>query len=674
MGSCPIVKKIAIGVEGVQLPNYQSKTTGAQKQTTFAPSPAEMPNDCQQNSLNSFHLAASVKLQCKKAVPVAPRAPGAPPQLAIGQKSRKENRVENWEILASNNQRLAKSRKFQSSLEYTCTLIPTTIDWLIPNATHVPQNLINIETQSNWNSKLAVLETGTLSQEVVIGLLISFINDKRVMQPGSQVQDNPDISNSLLLNATPLAESEHVFCNGTMGHEPDSRPVEYHDNALDSTGNGIVKENENGKFCDLKAMEVDADRLPNVAPVQSPRSSLKMKPFEDSVFYMDKSVMECEVPELIVCYKENTYHVKDICVDEGVPLQDKFLFDTDTHEKNVCEFLPSARDMSNEMIKEKSALDMLTQDVQKSSSEKQNVNLHLPVPGMLKSSEEMGSKYESSLDCDPKHLVQTEEVMDYVTKKVANDASNKILSLRDLLSMPELGANFTPTRASNHSMDKVEQQSLQCPRENAILDKDSASEECENGSEETISVSSTLVSAAQESDTGCKAATLAISAQDTAYQVADHSHKEAAIVSSTLTCPAEESNSSSKESKLAGHAFDSISEESTSRILEDLPYDSKKVAQSITFDDDSSDPTACGRESPQHSDSQHLGTRILPRLEDPNTELYSGQLYADGESSFSAAVPLSGLISYSGHIANSGSVSLRSDSSTASTRSFAFPV
>ncbi|XAR55952.1 hypothetical protein NMG60_11036213 [Bertholletia excelsa] len=45
-----------------------------------------------------------------------------------------------------------------------------------------------------------------------------------------------------------------------------------------------------------------------------------------------------------------------------------------------------------------------------------------------------------------------------------------------------------------------------------------------------------------------------------------------------------------------------------------------------------------------------------------------------GESSFSMAGPLSGLITYSGRIAYSGSISLRSDSSTTSTRSFAFPV
>ncbi|KAJ6726451.1 18S PRE-RIBOSOMAL ASSEMBLY PROTEIN GAR2-LIKE PROTEIN [Salix purpurea] len=443
-----------------------------------------------------------------------------------------------------------------------------------------------------------------------------------------------------------------------MSHEP-----EYNDNALDSiglkSGNGFVKEIESGKLSYLKGMEGDADRLTNIAPVPS-HSSPKMEPFKESVFYMDKSVMERELPELIVCYKENTYHVKDICVDDGAPLQDKFLFDTDANEKNVSE-----RDMNNEMVKEMSDPGMLIPDMMKSSSEKQNVDLYLPVPDALVSSEKKGLKYDLFPDCDPKHLMLKEKV-DYVTKKDADDASKEILSLRDLFLMSELGTKFTQSNASNHSMDKAEQQPLLCPRENAILETDSASEESENCSEKTISVSSALVSAAEELDNGCEAATLAIPTQDPAYQEADHGHKEAVLVSPTHISAAEDS----KETKLASHALDSISEEVTRRIVDDLPYDSKTETQSISLDDVSSTPTGRAREP------QNNGARIFSRFEDPNAEsLSGGQLqYADGESSFSSSGPLFGLISHSGRVAYSGSISLRSDSSTTSTRSFAFPI
>lgn len=56
-------------------------------------------------------------------------------------------------------------------------------------------------------------------------------------------------------------------------------------------------------------------------------------------------------------------------------------------------------------------------------------------------------------------------------------------------------------------------------------------------------------------------------------------------------------------------------------------------------------------------------------------QLVSSQTAHDiGESSFSAVDSFAGLVTYSGPIAYSGSVSLRSESSSTSTRSFAFPI
>ncbi|GAA0139792.1 hypothetical protein LIER_01268 [Lithospermum erythrorhizon] len=42
----------------------------------------------------------------------------------------------------------------------------------------------------------------------------------------------------------------------------------------------------------------------------------------------DKTVLDYELPELMVCYKESNYHVvKDIGVDDGIPVEDKVLID-----------------------------------------------------------------------------------------------------------------------------------------------------------------------------------------------------------------------------------------------------------------------------------------------------------------------------------------------------------
>lgn len=43
----------------------------------------------------------------------------------------------------------------------------------------------------------------------------------------------------------------------------------------------------------------------------------------DPVFYVDKNITAFDLREIVVCYKETTYHVgKDICVHEGVLVHD----------------------------------------------------------------------------------------------------------------------------------------------------------------------------------------------------------------------------------------------------------------------------------------------------------------------------------------------------------------
>ncbi|XP_038886032.1 uncharacterized protein LOC120076323 [Benincasa hispida] len=82
------------------------------------------------------------------------------------------------------------------------------------------------------------------------------------------------------------------------------------------------------------------------------------------------------------------------------------------------------------------------------------------------------------------------------------------------------------------------------------------------------------------------------------------------------------------------------------------------------------------QECHERSDSV-IGTQVSTNLEHRTSDsrLVSNQSLHDiGESSFSAVDPLASLVTYSGPIAYSGSISLRSESSTTSTRSFAFPI
>lgn len=62
----------------------------------------------------------------------------------------------------------------------------------------------------------------------------------------------------------------------------------------------------------------------------------------DTDFYTDKNVTECELPELIVCYNESTHNVvKDICVDDGAHSEKKLLI------KNVKDDLNGLKSKSS---------------------------------------------------------------------------------------------------------------------------------------------------------------------------------------------------------------------------------------------------------------------------------------------------------------------------------------
>lgn len=130
-------------------------------------------------------------------------------------------------------------------------------------------------------------------------------------------------------------------------------------------------------------------------------------------------------------------------------------------------------------------------------------------------------------------------------------------------------------------------------------------------------------------------------------------------------------------------AHSSASEEAKdSCSVEKLFHDGNLDSGSISFHVDSPKPLIASdiRKSHEHSNHVHTSeTQTMSRLEDVRlsddglsipSQLHPGP----GDASFSAAGHLPSIITYSGPMAYSGSVSLRSDSSTTSARSFAFPV
>lgn len=498
-------------------------------------------------------------------------------------------------------------------------------------------------------------------------------------------------------------DSEPVFCHSTLGHKPDSKPFEYNDNAIHTamkSGNLIMKENQKRLSCDLKGTQrgtgglpYDLDDRDDWTPtnfdcslsmddlkienqdelrdfVASPiHSSRETGPFDkDSDVVMDKSIMECELPELTVCCKESTCHVvKDICIDEGVPSQEKILFESGTDEKTLCIFLPAEKDKNKELVKEKEDIDTA-------------------IPDALKFSAENDSNKDSANQCDPKDLMTTGEDS---TDTIVNDVSKEMFLPGGKLPIVDMGTYTSHYKSMNN--DEVEQQPFQVSGEEAILENHvliSAAEESNNCSEDSILANSTLVSVSEESNNSRGDSVLASTTLVSAVEELNNSGGNQMFASPDLVSSAEESNNDNGDAMSSSRTKVSAAEETNgSSLSNELYYNSKVENGSITFDFDSLAPAVSGRKLSLENGNGGLGTKKMSELENgiSDTQTVSRQLQhgqgdvsfstaSQGEESFSAVGTLSSLINFSGPVTYSGSVSLRSDSSTTSTRSFAFPV
>uniref|UniRef100_M4DLI2 Uncharacterized protein n=1 Tax=Brassica campestris TaxID=3711 RepID=M4DLI2_BRACM len=142
------------------------------------------------------------------------------------------------------------------------------------------------------------------------------------------------------------------------------------------------------------------------------------------LFYMDKNVTACDSPEIVVCYKKSTYHVvKDICVDEGVPVQEKFLFDEKDSVRCNSEDLvgtKSPEDINGKLDGSKLCNDpKINQDVEESSRE-----------GLADA--------EGSRSCNQEDLI--------VTKEAKEENEQRSLETEEKLSSVSIATSHEPER------------------------------------------------------------------------------------------------------------------------------------------------------------------------------------------------------------------------------------
>ncbi|KAJ0228703.1 18S pre-ribosomal assembly protein gar2-like protein [Hirschfeldia incana] len=386
------------------------------------------------------------------------------------------------------------------------------------------------------------------------------------------------------------ADIDHVVGNSVESCKDESKPQncleeKWEDAELKGLENGKNNDNVCELFYDTRTgEELDKDNDGNqsceagkklgVDNMDAENGSLETV---DPVFFMDKNVTACDLPEIVVCYKEGTYHmVKDICVDEGVPVQEKFLF-----------------------------------------GEK----------GSVKCSSD-------SNQCESEDLMKTDKETE--TTKSSEDRSGKVDTDSEICSDPK--TNQDVEESPREEFADAEGTRSCCNRELLIVTR-----EAKDSSE----ISHEIEEATLENNVPKESLTLGdiLSWEDEPKPLSNNSNNSDKLDEQSPPQLQEKEKDEPKEA-----------EEKLSSVSTVTPQEPNK-----TFND---------LEKPE-TDKQQPNLLVGDSLED--NKLISNGF---GETSFSAAeaVSISGHITYRGPIAFSGSLSVRSDASTASGRSFAFPV
>ncbi|KAB2624406.1 hypothetical protein D8674_016066 [Pyrus ussuriensis x Pyrus communis] len=568
-------------------------------------------------------------------------------------------------------------------------------------------------------------------------------------------------------------EREPVFGHLPISHKPDSNPFNCNDITMDSAG--LQSTSQNRVSCSSKDNEEDDGQQPymrNGFPVSnfgcsktlgdleksnddeaikgfgSPysRSSEKFEALEkESDYYMDKSVTECELPEFIICYKDSSCNtIKDICIDEGVPSQDKNWVETGLDEKACCTYLPPDEDQNKQMHEER-------------------LDIVITFPDDFKSTTKNDLEKGFSIACNSKEPMERGDAINDGSERIAIDVSKEDFCPANVQGF---GAGNPHSKSSYKDSNEAEQETIQISREIAKTESPALVSETE---ESNHIEKEALVSAAEESnclsgnskaESGNITSALDVSAHvsittDVCPQngvcdmpMGDDSHVDkydnmsdsevvpsqshhclAPVVTGREECPEngghlDTSNTFNVDGDISDSMIGSsqvqhhlapvvtgreecpengvcqhLDASNTSKVDDDIS-DSKIVSSQVQHC--LAPLTIARNECPENgvcqgpetsnttkinddtSDSKIVSSQVhhwlspetsyASMVEDVNVDAHNAPLQFQrslGESSFSAAGHFSSLITSGPY---SGNVSLRSESSTTSARSFAFPV
>lgn len=387
-------------------------------------------------------------------------------------------------------------------------------------------------------------------------------------------------------------------------------------------------------------------------PISADASSEEVVYRKDTELFTDKKVTECELPELMFSYKDNGFHsVKDIGIDEGVPTHEKVWIISQDNSKNLSTVLASNDDVNGNVV--------FTNDVKKD-------------PFVQDSTQDL--VVESRL---------VHEVLErpFFAEKCGTDDLLKANEFEHDSSKKEKESNFSWQSTG----DLVESGGLvNGQKDPQVGEKDG--EICQKVDKSDNEVSE---------EEHCKANVPLENAEPSVMHEVEATMRsnEAQCVEESATQPSimheVEATMKFNESPIVEASsvqsveLPALQVPADSGITNVLSYNSKVESGSIILDfnaaatisekvnEDNSEKSEAVEKPPvtQTMSREEGGTfpggSILNRGTDNRVH---------GETSFSATMAPPASITYMGSNAHTGNISLRSESSAGSTRSFAFPV
>ncbi|XP_011070902.1 uncharacterized protein LOC105156465 isoform X2 [Sesamum indicum] len=416
----------------------------------------------------------------------------------------------------------------------------------------------------------------------------------------------------------------------------------------------------------------------------------------DTNWNADKNASKCERTEVTVCYKEISYHVvKEICIDERMPVKGNLLIESNMDDKPGHSFRQPLNDdahcdtMEGDVDMESFVSDELAASSLE-SAEDVTTNEHgnkEESNGQLLAQERPNSRFESSSDKDTAEHCGLEdsqwkgETNTDATGETVTDASEEDSFIDSKLPIQEFGTRSF-LRSFLNSLDGESNKVAQLPDE--ISSSKAVGEAAPPAAGPKEDLQASILYYNSEVENG----SITFNFNSLAPVVAGVTNgrtdvfKEQSFDSGDCLKDANLDTSMGKVHELSpaikhgfpndisatSHAHSASSKDISNKDVHDHSPDHREK----DLDGLSTDSQLPFAINSSKSDGQAVESHVLEHEHKDfgNSSVVGHGKYEQEESSFSAA----GLITFSGPIVYSGSLSVRSDGSAASGRSFAFPI